>query len=377
MLNRTSQALIRRPAALGARVLSALTFPHPVASVAEALDTRLRLRTSSGHIPARVVAVDRPTGDSVRLTLQPLGRWSGFKPGQFVQLAVEVDGVRRVRCFSPAQSAHREGGLLEFTIKVNAQGQVSRYLYEHAVPGLSLALSEPQGDFHLPVCRPDRILLISGGSGITPVLSMLRTLVDEGYAGRVSFLHYLRRPQDQVAAEELAAIDQAQANIDVHVVFTDPDHADQGADAGHCTAAQLKRLVPDFDQAATWLCGPAGLMAAVEAIYSEHGCAEQLHTERFSLAPIELASGDAASGEVRFARSERLIDNSGATLLEQAEAAGLRPQHGCRMGICSTCTCRKQSGAVRNLQTGEISTESDEDIRICISQPVGSVTLDI
>ncbi|MEC9408307.1 MAG: ferredoxin reductase [Pseudomonadota bacterium] len=369
--------LFRRPAELGTRVLSALAYPHPVGSFVEAVDARLRLRTSSGHTPARVVAVDRPTADTARLTLRPAVRWTDFQPGQFVQLAVEVDGVRRVRCFSPAQSSHLDDGLVELAIKVNGEGRVSRHLYDHAVPGMRLALSAPQGEFHLPAVRPGRILLISGGSGITPVLSMLRTLVDEGHTGRVTFLHYLRRPQDQIAADELAAIDHAHANIDVITVFTDPAFADAGAAAGHCTTEQLASLVPDFDRAETWLCGPEGLMQAVESVYALRECSQRLHTERFSLATPVTPDPGPSTGELRFARSERVIDNSGATLLEQAEAAGLRPQHGCRMGICSTCTCRKQSGAVRNLQTGAISTESDEDIRICISQPVGSVTLDL
>lgn len=375
MSQRQPQALIRTPATLGARVLSALAYPHPVGTFAEALDARLRVRTSSGHVPARVVAVERPTAESITLTIQPTARWSGFRPGQFVQLAVDVNGVRRTRCFSPAQSAHLEDGLIELTIKVNAGGQVSRHLYEHAIPGMRLAVSAPQGEFHLPEQRPDRIVLMSGGSGITPVLAMLRTLVDEAYSGRVTFIHYLRSPEDQIAADELDAINRAHDNIDVHTVFTRATSAEADVVSGHCCAEQLDAMVPDLATAQTWLCGPARLMQAVEDIYADRGLSGQLHTERFSLA-APAAEGE-ATGEVRFARSERLADNSGATLLEQAEAAGLRPQHGCRMGICSMCTCRKQSGAVKNLQTGEISTESDEDIRICISQPVGSVTLDL
>ncbi len=116
-------------------------------------------------------------------------------------------------------------------------------------------------------------------------------------------------------------------------------------------------------------------MEAVGSVFEQNGWSEQLHQERFGLAvkPVDVA----ASGDVQFARSERFVANTGATLLEQAEAAGLRPQHGCRMGICSTCTCRKTAGVVRNLQTGELSSEPDEQIRICISQPVGSVTLEL
>ena len=361
--------------ALSRRVLSALSYPHPVASYAEVLNPRLRRRTSSGHVPATVVAVQRPTADSVTLAIRPLSRWRGFKPGQFIELVVDVDGVRRVRCFSPAQSVHVDDGLIELTIKANADGEVSRYLYDHAHQGMMLAVSPPQGAFHLPEHRPERIVLISGGSGITPVLAMLRTLVDEAHAGRISFVHYARRPSDVIAGEELQAIATAHANIDVLIVYTAADARDQGAGNGHCSAAQLAALVPDLAAAQTWLCGPTGLMEAVGSVFEQNGWSEQLHQERFGLAvkPVDVA----ASGDVQFARSERFVANTGATLLEQAEAAGLRPQHGCRMGICSPCTCRKTAGVVRNLQTGELSSESDEQIRICISQPVGSVTLEL
>lgn len=375
MTRKTVRTSINSPASLSQRVLAALSFPHPVAAYAEALSPRLRRRTSSGHVPATVVAVQRPTADSVTLTIRPLGRLDGFRAGQFVQLSVEVDGVRRVRCFSPAQSEHVEDGLIELTVKANADGVVSRYLYAHAEPGMALALSGPQGEFHLPEVRPERVVLISGGSGITPVLAMLRTLVDEAHIGRVTFLHYARRPAEQVAAEELRAIADAHSNIDVLTVYTGSDARGLGDADGHCTPTQLDALIPDLAEAQTWLCGPAALMQAVESIYAERGWSRRLHQERFGVAAG--AVDEAAGGDVRFARSERFVANNGASLLEQAEAAGLRPKHGCRMGICSTCTCRKTAGIVRNLQTGELSSEADEPIRICVSQPVGSVTVDL
>ena len=106
------------------------------------------------------------------------------------------------------------------------------------------------------------------------------------------------------------------------------------------------------------MCGPPGLIEAVRAA----GEPERVHSESFVPLALTLDTGDAV-GAVSFARSGVDAPNTGATLLEQAEAAGLEPAHGCRMGICHTCACRKLAGDVRNVVTGEISSAEDEDIR--------------
>src|SRR4051812_16873696 len=133
------------------------------------------------ELRAVVTDVDRTTADSVTLTLRPTRQWQGFRAGQFVQVAVDIDGVRRTRCFSPSGSEQRADGRIELTVKAHPDGAVSRYLYAHAKPGLVLGLSQAEGAFRLPDRRPDQLLFISGGSGITPVLAMVRTLLDEGY----------------------------------------------------------------------------------------------------------------------------------------------------------------------------------------------------
>ena len=106
------------------------------------------------------------------------------------------------------------------------------------------------------------------------------------------------------------------------------------------------------------------------------GDPSRLLTETFT-PPRLLVSGEAATGTLRFLRSDREAPVADGTLLEQAEAAGLSPEFGCRMGICHTCTCRKAAGAVRNLRTGEVSNEENEDIQLCISAPAGDVALEL
>ncbi len=328
---------------------------------------------SLNEVRAGVTAVRHSTEDSVTLTLRPNGNWQGFRAGQFVRLSVEIDGRRHTRCYSPANSAHTQGEI-ELTAKAHAQGFVSKWLHANARPGMVVTLSQAGGIFALPAQRPERVLLISGGSGITPVMSMLRTLCDEGYHGRITFLHYANALKDQIYAEELAAIAARHPNVELIRAYAAPDQA--GELHGRFCREHLQRAVPDYADAQTFLCGPPAMMKAVQKVWGEDGLSDRLHLEHFSAAPIVVASGN-AEGEVRFARSERLAQNNGATLLDQAEAAGLKPESGCRMGICQACKCRKLAGVVRDTRSGALSGGGEEEIQICVSVPVGTVTLDL
>jgi len=237
-----------------------------------------------------------------------------------------------------------------------------------------VTLSQADGTFALPAQRPERVLLISGGSGITPVMSMLRTLCDEGHCGQITFLHYSNAAKDVIYAAELAEIAARFPNVKLLRAFAETS---QGCELqGFFSREQLLHAVPDYAEAQAFLCGPPGMMKAVQKVWADDGIADRLHLEHFSAAPVALDSAN-AEGEVRFFRSERLAVNNGGTLLDQAESAGLKPESGCRMGICHACTCRKTAGRVRDTRTGEISDAGESDIQICISVPVGTVTLDI
>lgn len=363
---------------LSQRLLAALSFPHAVDRYLEALDPRWSL----AEVRATVTEVTRQTADSVTLTLAPNRRWAGFRPGQFVQLTADVNGVRRTRCFSPASSAHAAGAVLELTLKAQPRAGLTAYLQQNASVGMTVTLSQAQGSFHLPDARPSQLLLISGGSGITPMMAMLRTLIDEGHRGRIDFLHYAPSRERMLYADALDMLAARHPNLRVIRVFTRTDDA-SGCDAqGTFSPDQIGRLISDHLAAQTYLCGPNSLMSAVEAHWRAHDADARLHQERYTLAPPVTAAAPnavsaAVAGDLRFARSERYAANDGRSLLEQAEAAGLNPPSGCRMGICATCTCRKTAGTVRNLLTGEVSSEADEDIRLCVSAAVGDVTLDL
>ncbi|WP_372653437.1 ferredoxin reductase [Alcanivorax borkumensis] len=355
---------------LQSRVATILATPHGVDRYLEVLNPMW----SVDEVRAEVERVDYLTDDSATVTLRPNSNWQGFIPGQFVQLTVTIDGKRQTRCYSPANSVHRADGRIELTVKAHANGFVSRYLREQMSVGEVVTLSQAAGEFALPAERPERVLLISGGSGITPVMSMLRTLCDEGFSGPVTFLHYANSAADMIYASELESIAERHDNVTLLRCFN--DESEHGELTGLFSREHLFRSVPDYAEATVFLCGPPPMMATVEKIWEEDGLGDRLHKEQFTLASPDLQS-DNVAGEVRFLQSERVEVNSGATLLEQAEEAGLTPQSGCRMGICHTCSCRKTAGKVRDIRTGEISDASEEIIQICVTVPVGTVTLDI
>ncbi len=322
---------------------------------------------------AEVIAADRRTPDSVTLSLRANLAWDGIEAGQFVQVAVAIDGSRRTRFYSPS-SAAGSGRSLELTVKAHPEGLVSNFLIENARPGMVLGLGPAEGDFRLPPERPERILLISGGSGITPVISMLRTLCAEGHEGPIAFLHYAPDPELAIYRDELERIAAAHPNVRLVRSYTRAPGA--GEVDGHFLPGHLAEIDPGYAAAETFACGPPALLDAIGELWATQGLEARLHVESFVPPTLAPASG-VPEGSIHFAGSDVRIPNSGAALLEQAESAGLSPTSGCRIGICHTCCCRKTAGTVRNLSTGELSSGDVEEIQICVSAPVGDVVVDL
>ncbi len=355
---------VRRLASLA----EALLTPHGMDRYLELVNPMLVRGESRGE----VVDVRRRTADTVTLTVRPSRAWRGFTAGQYVRVSVDIDGIRRTRCYSPACSQHRADGLFELTVKADPRGLVSRHLHRNIARGTVLGLSQPDGAFTMPARRPDRVVLISGGSGITPVLSMLRTLVDEGHAGDVTFLHYANDAEDVLYREELAELALRHPGLRVVLAYTTTD---RGADLhGFFSAEHLAEAAPWFAEAQTYLCGPKPLMDSVRELFDARDLSERLHTEEFTPPTLTFDAAD-ATGQIRFARSGTEFANTGKPLLEQAEDAGLHPEHGCRMGICFSCTKVKTSGRVRNAKSGVVSGEENEEIQLCVSVPVGDVEI--
>ncbi|MCX6400103.1 MAG: ferredoxin reductase [Propionibacteriales bacterium] len=364
---------------LRSRVVGALASPHGVDRYLE----RFNPMWAAHDVRARIVSVHRETdGDApvATLTLQPTSTWRGHQAGQHVLVGVEIPGVakRYTRAFSISSAASGKGERFTLTIRAHDEGQVSSYLVRQAKAGQVLHLSQAQGEFTL-VESPatptiSRLLFVTGGSGITPAMSMIRTLLRDGYqrdgvahAGRkVTFLHFARSAEDQIFAEELAEIAAADNGIDVHLRYGDQVFSE----------FELRRLVPDYKNTDTWLCGPPGLVELVQAAYGDDG--DRLRMEFFKPSVARAARpGEEVEGDIAFTRSGKSVAASGASILEQAEELGLKPEFGCRMGICFSCTRTKTAGTVRNILTGEESAVPDEEVRICVTAAAGDCHIDL
>ncbi len=364
----TATAPSRRRGIPGRRLLDSIAGPHGIDRYLEQISPTLVI----GECRAEVVAASHGTEDSVTLSLRANRAWGDLRAGQFVQVSVEIDGVRHTRCYSPA-SPEGSGRDLEITVKRHPDGLVSNFLADHARAGMVIGLSQADGDFHLPQARPGSILLIGGGSGITPLMAILRTLCAEGYAGAIALIQYAPDPDRTIYREELDRLAAQNPNFKLTRSYTRAPGA--GELDGHFSPAHLPQTDPNFAAAETFACGPPALFDAVRATWTD-GLEQRLHVESF-VPPSLLPLGEPGTGSIRFAGSNLEVQNSGASILEQAEQAGVPAQSGCRMGICHTCTCRKLSGTVKNLLTDEVSASPDEEIQLCVSAPLSDLVIDL
>lgn len=325
---------------------------------------------SLSELRASVLAVVDETHDVKTFVLAPGAGWPRHRAGQYVTVDVEIDGARMRRCYS--LSSAPGDARLTITVKRVPGGRVSGFLHDKVRLGSVLVLGIPTGDFVLGPRTPEKLLLLSGGSGVTSVMSLLRDLSRRDAVRDIVFLHAARSASDVIFRNELRALEERHAGLRVVLRLGD------APDRGPLDEAKLRAEVPDFAERETFLCGPSGMMDTVERVFARVGATDRLRSERFVAAP-RARPVDAAAEPVtlRLSRSGRSIVASAGTLLEQLERAGERPEYGCRLGICNTCRCRKRSGTVENTVTGAISSEPDDEIRLCVSVARSDLDIEI
>ncbi|MFF7588008.1 ferredoxin reductase [Kitasatospora purpeofusca] len=311
---------------------------------------------AGADLRGRIEAVHPETGDAATVVIRPGRGWRGHTAGQYVRIGVDVDGRRLWRAYSVTSPPNRRDGRITITVKAIPDGKVSNHLVRRATPGTLVQLELPTGDFVLPPAKPAKVLYLTAGSGITPVMGMLR----DAELDDVVMVHSAPRPQDTIFRDELHGL-VADGRLRLTEVHTATD--------GKLDIARLAELVPDWAERETWACGPAGLLDAAEEHWTGHGVRERLHIERFR--PRIVVAGD--GGEVTFSATGTTVDADGATpLLDIGEEAGVLMPSGCRMGICFGCVTPLKAGAVRDLRSGEI-TEAEPGVLIqtCVSAAAG------
>lgn len=323
---------------------------------------------SSRELRGRVEEVIPETEDAATLVIRPGWGWHyQHRPGQFVGIGVQVGGKYQWRSYSVSSPPVKSGRTLAITVRAMPEGKLSEHLVRGLQPGTIVRLATPAGDFVLPDPPPAKTLFLVGGSGITPVMSMLRTLDRRNTMGDVVLHYSSTTPERMIFRDELLEMHERHAGLTLHEQHTDTD--------GIFSWSGLDELVPDWRDRETWACGPAPMLDAVEQHWADAGLEDALHIERFSLA----FTGDGGEGgTISFQNSGKEIEADGATtVLEAGEKAGVGMPYGCRVGICHTCTVTKISGTVRDLRNGAEFDQPNEQVQTCVTVPVGACILNL
>lgn len=347
------------------RLLEAFTTPlTPVDYVT--LVNPLRGREVRGQI----TSIEKHK-DFLSLTLTPgPGMPRTFHAGQFIGLGLQIDGRWRWRCYSLTNAPRRRGRSLTVSIKPVPGGVFTEHIADKAEIGQVIRLTAPGGDFYLPQPVPQKLLFLTAGAGITPVMSMIRWLKQEFPANAdpadtsvapfpdVVHIHSERaaRPAEPYG-EELTALDSSVPNY--RLISWDTTQK------GRLTVETLKDLVPDATSRQFYACGPTQMLDTFQEAFPE------MRSEKFF---IEV-DGEDHGGEIRFSRLGSSTTSTGSTtILEAAEAAGVNLMHGCRMGICRTCVTPIEDGAAVDLRDGQ-TYGPGEQIRTCCAVPSGTLTI--
>ncbi len=378
MSKRISRPGAEIPATPIPTVLSTYRHParHALRKLAERIttpllpDDYLRLANplwSARELRGRVVQVRRETHDSATLVIKPGWGFSfDYEPGQYMGIGLLIDGRWRWRSYSLTSSPVKGARTVTITVKAMPEGFLSTHLVGGVAPGTIVRLAAPQGNFVLPDPAPPKVLFITAGSGITPVMSMLRTLARREQVTDVVHLHSAPTPDDVMFGEELDQLARDHSGYRLQLRTTRTQ--------GRLDLARLDAEVPDWRDRQTWACGPAAMLDAAERAWSAAGVQDRLRLERFA---TSRAAPAGAGGTVTFALSGKSTTADAATsLMDAGEQAGVQMPFGCRMGICQSCVVGLVEGHVRDLRTGA-EHEPGTRVQTCISAASGDCVLDV
>lgn len=347
---------------------SAQAFIEPVIQ-AFSPDFRISEPTS------KVTGVSWNNRNTYTVRIKPHKSWKKFHPGQFVQLSLEKDGAYLSRCFSISSTPEhfRSTGEIEVTVKAHKKGKVTPWIPEAIKAGSRVYLSQAQGDFTLRESS-HRKLFIAGGSGITPIISMLRANTSAEWMNSAVLIFYVRQASDRIFISELKQL--GLKGLRYEFIYTSTQ--------GRFSPSHLTQACPDFVDRDIYMCGPGGMISDVTETSQQEGVSEdQLFSEYFSqqisnVDPDEI-SDEAIEIHYEQSRTQQTLNPSRTqkTLLELAEGSGLSPTSGCRIGVCHQCICKKKQGRVYNTKTKQISDTGEEEIQLCLSIPLDNVALEL
>jgi ferredoxin-NADP reductase len=325
---------------------------------------------STRELRGRVEHVERASATAVTVSIKPGWEWDGHLPGQYLRLGLEVDGVHHWRAYSLTSDPQAGDGRIAITPKLVEGGKVSPYLFSRVRPGTIVRLGGVEGTFVLPDPLPGRLLFVSAGSGITPIMSMLRSIARRGRMDDVVHLHCARSAEQVIFRGELLELDRQHRGYRLHERLT-------GAQ-GRLTPKQLDGLCPDWREREAFVCGPGGLLQALGERWRLDGDPARMHVEHFQPEETVGEGERGAGGTIDFCSSGVQGSSDGEQpILVAGERAGVELPFGCRMGICHSCVGRLRSGQVRDLRTGRVHGHRGELLRTCVNAPEGAIEIEL
>ncbi|MBA2348744.1 MAG: ferredoxin reductase [Solirubrobacterales bacterium] len=349
------------------QIAGAITTPLLPDDYLGLLDPRWSTKEATGTI----VRVKKETDEASTVVIKPSHDWDGHRPGQYLRIGAEIDGVRHWRAYSITSDPGHPDGLLSITIKRVDEGRMSRWFLDQVKPGQLVFLGAVEGTFRLPDPLPGKILSISAGSGITPVMSLQRELIMQGADADIVHIHSCRTPELFIFGEMFRELQGSRPGYTLIERNTGTD--------GRIAAADLDEMVPDWRERHTFLSGPREMIDAFEEYYLEHGGEDTvLHVERFQPVIGDGSADVGSGGTVSFLVQDKEAPcEVGVSILAGGEEAGALLPFGCRMGICHTCVGRLRAGNVRDLRTGELTAGEGQTIRICVNAPEGAIEIEL